>query len=92
MFTQGGVNQFQSKEKDGGLDRRFNGGRSGYTGWIGMGGSSALWNRNLGIGFGYSCTLINWLDPFNRKSGELLAVVSRCTEMLMEERSSVQRK
>ena len=48
-FTQGGLNKFEEE-----------GGRDGYYGWFGYGGSVFQWHPDLRIGFGYTPTLLHW--------------------------------
>jgi len=68
-FTQGGVAQLE--EADGG-------GRDGYTGWMGLGGSVMQWHPRLKIGFAYVPTLLTWVDLNNNKARLLQEEVSRC--------------
>ena len=71
-FTQGGVNKFEE-----------DGGRDGYYGWFGYGGSVFQWNPNLKIGFGYTPTLLHWQDPFTNHKGRLLQQeVVKCVQNL----------
>ena len=71
-FTQGGVNKFEE-----------DGGRDGYYGWFGYGGSVFQWNPDLKIGFGYTPTLLHWQDPFTNHKGRLLQQeVVKCVQNL----------
>lgn len=68
-FTQGGVCPFEDKEGKG---------RTGYTGWMGFGGSVFQWHNDLKIGFGYVPTYLNWIDLINNKARKLQEEVVRC--------------
>jgi len=71
-FTQGGVNKFEE-----------DGGRDGYYGWFGYGGSVFQWHPDLRIGFGYTPTLLHWQDPFTNHKGRLLQQeVVKCVQNL----------
>lgn len=71
-FTQGGVNKFEEE-----------GGRDGYFGWFGYGGSVFQWHPDLNIGFGYTPTLLHWQDPFTNHKGRLLQQeVVKCVQKL----------
>jgi len=74
-FTQGGVNKF---EEEGG------GGRDGYYGWYGYGGSVFEWNLEHKIGFAYTCTLLHWQDLFNDKGKRLQEEVVKCVKNLQK--------
>jgi len=74
-FTQGGVNKF---EEEGG------GGRDGYYGWYGYGGSVFEWNLEHKIGFAYTCTLLHWQDLFNDKGKRLQEEVVKCVKILQK--------
>merc|ERR1712087_586092 len=54
-FTQGGINKFQEEE----------GGRDGYYGWMGYGGSVFQWHPDLRISFAYTPSLLHWCDGGN---------------------------
>merc|ERR1719411_1294064 len=53
-FTQGGVNKFEEE-----------GGRDGYYGWFGYGGSVFQWHPDLKISFAYTPPLLHWADAGN---------------------------
>ena len=53
-FTQGGVNKFEE-----------DGGRDGYYGWMGYGGSVFQWHPDLRISFAYTPSLLHWCDGGN---------------------------
>ena len=72
-FTQGGINKF---EVVGG------GGRDGYYGWAGFGGSVFQWNLEHKIGFAYTCTLLHWEDLVNEKGKRLQEEVIKCVKNL----------
>lgn len=83
VFSQGGVNHFVEAESDGGpADRSMNEGRSGFWGWMGLGGSIFQWHREHQIGFGYVPTSLNVLDLFNERGKGYQREVLRCVERL----------
>lgn len=70
-FTQGGVNKFEEK-----------GGRDGYYGWFGYGGSVFQWHPDLNIGFGYTPNLLHWEDIANGIGRDLQQEVVKCVQKL----------
>ena len=71
-FTQGGVAQFEEEDTS-----RTNG-RSGFYGWMGFGGSVFQWHPELKIGFGYTPTLLTWIDLINNKARLMQGEVIKC--------------
>jgi CubicO group peptidase (beta-lactamase class C family) len=83
QFTQGGVNQFpDSVEGSSVLERDFNGGREGFFGWMGLGGSIFQWNPKLDIGFGFTVTELHVLDFFNERGKVYQAEAMHCIRAL----------
>ena len=72
-FTQGGINKFEEE-----------GGRDGYYGWFGYGGSVFQWNPDLKIGFGYTPTLLHWQDATNSIGRNLQQEVVKCVQKLQK--------
>ena len=70
-FTQGGVNKFEEE-----------GGRDGYYGWFGYGGSVFQWHPDLNIGFGYTPALLHWEDVTNGIGRNLQQEVVKCVQKL----------
>ena len=70
-FTQGGVNKFEEE-----------GGRDGYYGWFGYGGSVFQWHPDLNIGFGYTPNLLHWEDIANGIGRDLQQEVVKCVQKL----------
>ena len=70
-FTQGGVNKFEE-----------DGGRDGYYGWFGYGGSVFQWHPDLKIGFGYTTALLHWEDVANGIGRNLQQEVVKCVQNL----------
>ncbi len=54
--------------------------REGFYGWHGFGGSVFNWLPELGIGFGYVPSRLNWYDFANLRGAELQKVVTQCAE------------
>ena len=75
-FTQGGVAQFEEE------DISVSNGRHGYNGWMGFGGSVFQWHPQLRIGFGYTPTLLTWIDLLNNKAKLLQGEVVKCATKL----------
>merc|ERR1712087_271868 len=71
-FTQGGINKFQEEE----------GGRDGYYGWFGYGGSVFQWHPDLRISFAYTPTLLHWADNGNTNGMRLQQEVVRSVQKL----------
>ena len=66
-----------------------NGGRKGFVGWMGLGGSVMQWHRELNIGFGYCGNLLE-LTPSNERGDVLQEVVVECVQQIqLKERSSM---
>ena len=79
--TQGGVNLFyEINAKSTGLERAFNGGRKGFYGWMGLGGSIFQWHPGHEIGFGYVPTSLHVLDFLNERGKTYQTEVLRCVE------------
>ena len=72
-FTQGGVNKFEEE-----------GGRDGYYGWFGYGGSVFQWHPDLRIGFGYTPTLLHWQDATNSIGRNFQQEVVKCVQNLQK--------
>merc|ERR1711953_1555610 len=70
-FTQGGVSKFEEE-----------GGRDGYYGWFGYGGSVFQWHPDLNIGFGYTPALLHWEDWTNSIGTNLQQEVVKCVQKL----------
>ena len=80
-FTQGGVARFQTADQSfTEADHRFNGGREGFYGWMGLGGSLFQWHPEHDIGFGYVPTSLNVFDLFNERGKTYQAEVLRCVQ------------
>jgi hypothetical protein len=47
------------------------GGREGFVGWMGFGGSVFQWHPEMEIGFGFVPFDYNWVDNRNTKAGKL---------------------
>jgi len=78
-FTQGGVAQFTAADESfTASDHRFNAGREGFYGWMGLGGSLFQWHPQYQIGFGYVPTSLNVLDFLNERGKAYQAEVLRC--------------
>eukprot|EP00092_Neocalanus_flemingeri_P035097 GFUD01038195.1.p1 GENE.GFUD01038195.1~~GFUD01038195.1.p1 ORF type:complete len:419 (+),score=109.73 GFUD01038195.1:184-1440(+) len=71
-FTQGGIAQFEEE------DTLVTNGRLGFYGWMGFGGSVFQWHPELKIGFGYTPTLLTWIDLVNNKARLIQGEVVRC--------------
>jgi CubicO group peptidase (beta-lactamase class C family) len=79
IFTQGGVAKFAAADASfTTTDHRFNGGRGGFYGWMGLGGSLFQWHPQHQIGFGYVPTSLNVLDFYNERGKAYQAEVLRC--------------
>jgi hypothetical protein len=59
--------------------------RSGYIGWMGMGGSIFQWYPELEIGFAFVPNQMYWFDIFNVKAGYLQKEVVNCVQKLRKE-------
>jgi len=70
-FTQGGINKFQEE-----------GGRDGYYGWFGYGGSVFQWHPDLRISFAYTPTLLHWADNGNCNGMRLQQEVVKSVQKL----------
>lgn len=82
-FTQGGVALFSKPTAHSTrLEKGLNGGREGFYGWMGLGGSIFQWHPELNIGFGYVPTSLNILDLVNERGKAYQAEVVRCVEQL----------
>jgi CubicO group peptidase (beta-lactamase class C family) len=82
-FTQGGVAHFDEvSPRSSKRERSFNGGREGFYGWMGLGGSVFQWHPEHEIGFGYVPTSLNILDLFNERAKTYQAEVLKCVAAL----------
>ena len=82
-FTQGGVAYFDEvSPRSSKRERSFNGGREGFYGWMGLGGSVFQWHPEHEIGFGYVPTSLNVLDLFNERAKTYQAEVLKCVAAL----------
>jgi CubicO group peptidase (beta-lactamase class C family) len=89
-FTQGGLNLFtEANGKRSGLEQAFNGGREGFYGWMGLGGSIFQWHPRHEIGFGFVPTSLHVLDILNERGKTYQAEVLRCVESLEQAGRSV---
>ena len=70
-FTQGGVNKFEE-----------DGGRDGYYGWFGYGGSVFQWHPDLKISFAYTPTLLHWADNGNTNGRRLQQEVVKSVQKM----------
>ena len=77
-FTQGGVAQFEEE------DTSETNGRQGFYGWMGFGGSVFQWHPELKIGFGYTPTLLTWIDMVNNKARLIQGEVVKCTKKVQQ--------
>ena len=68
-FTQAGWNIFKPWWGDGG--------RHGFVGWFGLGGSVCMWHPGLSIGFGYAMNQME-ITPTNERGLRLQREVVRC--------------
>ena len=68
-FTQAGWNIFKPWWGDGG--------RRGFVGWFGLGGSVCMWHPELSIGFGYAMNKME-ITPTNERGLRLQREVVRC--------------
>ena len=53
------------------------GGREGFVGWMGLGGSVCQWHPELGIGFGYTQNMLE-ITPANERGRRLQGVAVAC--------------
>ncbi len=83
-FTQGGVNLHHTNTASSKTERAMNGGRDGFYGWAGLGGSIFQWHPDLQIGFGYVPTSLNTLDLYNERGKAYQAEVLKCLGYLGE--------
>ena len=79
-FTQGGVHRFQTSVDSSKTSQAFNGGREGFYGWMGLGGSIFQWHPEHEIGFAYVPTSLNILDLFNERGKSYQAEVLKCLQ------------
>ncbi len=64
--------------------------RSGFYGWMGLGGSVFQWNPSLRIGFAYTPTLMLWHDDACVKGAQLQEAVANCARKQAEEAEAAQ--
>ncbi len=82
-FTQGGLALFTECDQDSSkLEREFNGGREGFYGWMGLGGSIFQWHPELDIGFAFVPTSLHVLDLLNERGKVYQAEVLNCIEKM----------
>lgn len=81
-FSQGGMNHFRFYDDDEVLEEQFKMGRSGFWGWIGLGGSTLQWHPKYNIGFAFCPTKVAWYDLFNEKAGDLQGIIVDCVRNL----------
>ncbi|TRY67036.1 hypothetical protein TCAL_03472 [Tigriopus californicus] len=81
-FSQGGMNHFRFYQDDEVLEEQFKMGRSGFWGWIGLGGSTFQWHPKHNIGFAFCPTKVAWYDLFNEKAGSLQEIIVECVRSL----------
>jgi CubicO group peptidase (beta-lactamase class C family) len=80
-FTQGGVNLFSTPGPGASrLDRAANSGRSGFYGWMGLGGSIFQWHPEKKIGFAYVPTSLHVLDLVNERGKIYQQAMLHCLE------------
>ena len=78
-FTQGGIALFTNTTASSSpLEKAISGGREGFYGWMGLGGSLFQWHPELKIGFGYVPTSLNVLDMVNERGKAYQTEVLRC--------------
>ena len=77
-FCKGGVNAFEQIKDIHPIKNYMYQGREGFKGWIGGGGSILQWHPELKIGFGYVPTLIEIIDNYNCKAGQLQKLTIEC--------------
>ena len=75
-FTQGGFNNFTPGPNAPSV--AYN--RSGYYGWMGLGGSVLQWHPELKIGFAYTPSFLQLTDLMNLRGSYLQAVVVECAK------------
>jgi len=78
-FTNAGWNQFESTD---------GGGRSGYVGWMGLGGSVMQWHPVERIGFGYAMNLME-VCPGNERGRVLQEVTLKCARRIAEHEARI---
>ena len=86
-FTQGGVNIFTYVEDPVALTKHNNDCRTGYVGWMGLGGSVFQWHPEYNIGFGYIPTFLAYEDIGNERGAFLQKKVIECVEVIINDRS-----
>ena len=82
QFSQGGVNHFHNYFDDQPMEEKFKGGREGYIGWMGFGGSVCQYHTELKIGFGYAPLDFLYYDPANTTGASLQGEVVKCVKQL----------
>ncbi len=85
-FTQGGVNLFELvPTATGPLTKHNNTCRTGFAGWMGIGGSVCQWHRDHNIGFAYVPTFLAYEDPSNTRGALLQRKVVECVGNISRE-------
>ena len=80
-FTQGGVDRFLPiTDQSSMLEKAFNGGREGFYGWMGLGGSIFQWHPEHEIGLAFVPTSLHLLDLLNERGKFYQAEVLRCID------------
>jgi len=64
------------------LTKDIQGGREGYVGWAGGGGSIFQWFPQLGISLAYVPSRMAWYDAGNRKGADLQQAVADAVRKL----------
>lgn len=78
-FTQGGLARFDPTDARASLiDRALCGGREGYYGWMGLGGSIFQWHPERKVGFAFVPTALHVLDFVNERGKVYQAEIVRC--------------
>jgi CubicO group peptidase (beta-lactamase class C family) len=80
-FTQGGLATFPPPgPEQSAMDTGLNGGREGYYGWMGLGGSIFQWHPQHRIGFAYVPTSLHVLDFVNERGKAYQSEVVKCLD------------
>ena len=72
VFTQGGINYYTDSTP--GFDR------SGYHGWMGLGGSVFQWHLDLNLSFAYVPSLLQFVDMVNWRGAKLQQIAAECAK------------
>lgn len=82
-FTKGGFCKFNQelvRENPSHLESDFHNDRTGYYGWMGLGGSILQWNPEHKISFAYVPRLYNFIDMYNTKGGQIQEILMKCIQ------------